>query len=492
MRSNAHLLEINIRQWIRQLKQKYNSNFSLATIPDEEWHKIKELGFDAVWLLGIWQTSSVAREISKNDTDLKREIKKFHPDFDLKDIDASPHAVYDYTLDSSLGHPDELFKLKEKLNSLDLKLILDFYSNHVSIDHPWIVEHPDCFVRACEQDLREHHDWFFKPSGGKYHLAYGRDPNFPPWRETVQLNHFSNDTRKLMTDTLLKISDMCDGVRCNKVMLTLNDTFSHNWGRTLHRTGFKTHPEQFWPGAIETVRAKNPYFVFLAEVYWGLEWRVQQMGFDYTYDQVLYNRLRWTTPGDIKAHLKAERLYQKRSLRFIDNHNENPSAAAFGREKSIAAAAIISTLEGLRLYHYKQLHGVKVKPPLRYLKNECRNDTELKKIYEKILKEADHPAYHGGEWALVDTNSFDGDITFNNILCWSWVQQNTLKMVVVNYSGNNAKGRVPVKAGAKNGIFEFKDELSEEVFTYPREEISRHGLSVKLPPYGVRMLTLEF
>lgn len=488
MRSNAHLLEINIRQWIRQLNQKYNKEFSLASIPDDEWHKIKGLGFDAVWLLGIWQTSALAREISRNDTDLKRKLKKFHPDFNLDDIDASPHAVYDYTLDGSLGKPDELFRLKEKLGSLDLKLILDFYSNHVAADHRWVKECPHCFVMASKEDLQKHPDWFFKPEDSNYYIAYGKDPNFPPWRETAQFNHFCPDTRKLMMNTLLKISDFCDGVRCNKVMLTLNDTFRQNWQATLGK--FKPPAEEFWPETIKVLREKNPYFIFLAEVYWGLEWRVQQMGFDYTYDQVLYDRLRWTTPQDIKAHLKAERLYQKKSLRFIDNHNEPPSATAFGREKSLAAAAIISTLEGLRLYHYKQLEGVRVKPPIRYLKNECRNDGELKKIYEKILKEADNPAYHGGEWTLLDISG-ENDDTSGNILCWHWVQQNTLKLIIVNYSAIHSSGKVPVKAKPNGNVFSFKDELSGETFSFPAQEISK-GLHIKLPPYGVRMLTLEF
>ena len=493
MRSNPHLLEINIRQWIRQLRKKYNKNFSIVNIPDAEWHKIKELGFDAVWLLGIWQTSALARKIAQADNNLKKEIKKFHPDFDINSIDASPHAVYDYVLDSSLGKPDELPKLKEKLNSLDLKLILDFYSNHVAVDHPCIKTCKNCFILGDKKSLQEHPNWFFKPENADYHLAYGRDPNFAPWRETVQLNHFSRETRETMTQTLLKISELCDGVRCNKVMLTLIDIFKGNWGPILNRAGFKAPEEEFWPGAIEAVRNKNPYFFFLAEVYWGLEWRVQQMGFDYTYDQVLYNRLRWSNPSEIKAHLKAERLYQKRSLRFIDNHNESPSARAFGNNKSIAAATIISTLEGLRLFHYKQLHGVEHKPPLRYIENNCKTNDSIRNVYEKILKESSHPAYHGGEWTLLEAGpAFSDDSTHNNLLCWYWKQQNTVKIVIVNYSDGHAQGRVPVKTSPTNGNFSFKDEMSGETFTRTSEEIIKQGLFVNLPPYNVHMLTLQF
>src|SRR5207302_9331349 len=45
----------------------------------------------------------------------------------------------------------------------------------------------------------------------------------------------------------------------------------------------------FWPDAIAAVRAKKPDFVFMAEVYWDLEWTLQRLGFDYTYDKRLYD-----------------------------------------------------------------------------------------------------------------------------------------------------------------------------------------------------------
>ncbi|MBA2257683.1 MAG: hypothetical protein H0W18_02190 [Acidobacteria bacterium] len=41
----------------------------------------------------------------------------------------------------------------------------------------------------------------------------------------------------------------------------------------------------FWSEAIGAVKAKHPAFVFVGEVSWDLEYRLQQLGFDYTYDK---------------------------------------------------------------------------------------------------------------------------------------------------------------------------------------------------------------
>ena len=88
---------------------------------------------------------------------------------------------------------------------------------------------------------------------------------------------------------LLKIAGQCDGVRCDMAMLVLPDVFEHTWGR---------HASLFWPRAIELVRERVADFCFLAEVYWDLEWTLQQQGFDYTYDKRLYDRLRGDNSRD--------------------------------------------------------------------------------------------------------------------------------------------------------------------------------------------------
>lgn len=494
MRSNPHLYEINARIWLGQLRGKYGPGITLPTVPDEEWLELRHLGFDVIWLMGVWQPSPKALEIARSTEGLVRELGGVCPGGGIDDIGASPYSIYDYRLNPDLGGEAGLGALREKLNGWGMKLFLDFVTNHLAIDHRLMRECPYCFVQGDAEDARDHPDWFFESESGgeKFFFAYGRDPHFPPWKDTVQLNYFNPATREEMIRALLKIAEVCDGVRCDMVMLTLNDIHEGTWGWFLNKKGFKKPETEFWRRAIETVREKHPRFTFLAEVYWGLEWRLQEMGFDYTYDKVIYDRLRYLGPADIRGHLRAEKLYQKRSVRFIENHDETPAMAAFGREKSLAAAVAMSTLRGMRFYHNGQLDGVAVKVPVQFLRCAARGDPGIRKFYEKLLKISDHPAFHGGEWTLIEARPCsDEDNTSGNLLCWCWNQRRTLKLVVVNYSDGLSRGRLPVAVNRDGEAVTVFDELSERFFSFSADEIKQSGIFVELPPYGAHIFDIE-
>jgi hypothetical protein len=470
---------------------------TLSSVPDDEWLELRHLGFDIIWLMGVWEPSPESERIAREDKALLEEIKSIPPGFGPEAVGPSPYSVHWYRLNRELGFEWELKALKEKLNSMGMKLMVDLVSNHTAKDNPYITECPDCFVNGSEQDFREHPDWFFetKDSEGKTrYIAYGRDPNFPAWTDTAQLNYFNPATRDRMLSLLMRIGEMADGVRCDMVMLTLNDIHDGTWGWLLNRGGYKKPEEEFWGGAIHAVREKHPEFVFLAEVYWGLEWRVQQMGFDYTCDKGTYDRLRFQGPQEVRGHLRAEKLYQKRSARFIDNHDEQPSLVAFGRQKALAASVVASTIKGLRYYYDCQVEGMKVRIPLQLtgLYNMAP-DLEIKKFYAKLLKITDHPAFHGGEWALLDVKQCDEENTSNvNILAWSWAQRRTLKVVVVNYSGEKSCGilNVSIKCeGETTAIFE---ELSDRFFSFKAEDLAGGLRLVEMAPYTAYIFDVQF
>src|SRR5262249_25413883 len=156
--------------------------------------------------------------------------------------------------------------------------------NHLALDHPWTLAKPERFVRVTAAVAAEKPEYFFKTPQGAF-LAYGRDPYFPPWTDSVQVNHFSGDMRQAMGEELLKIAKVADAVRCDMAMLAMNKIFLRVWGPWI---GAMPVPKsEFWPETIRRVKAARPDFLFLAEVYWNLEWDLQQMGFDYTYDKVL-------------------------------------------------------------------------------------------------------------------------------------------------------------------------------------------------------------
>ena len=301
--------------------------------------------------MGVWQESPSARDIARNSKDVQDQIRAIKPDFKADDITASPYAVYDYSVDASFGGNEALIKLRSRLREKGILLLLDFVGNHMALDCPAVTEHPEFFISTGTQEPAIHKDWFFKNKNGVY-IAHGRDPYFAPWTDTAQLNYFNPKTREFMLANLHRVADLCDGVRCDMAMLSLNKVHRDTWWEFI---GGELPKEEFWFQALENIREQYPEFVFIAEVYWGLEWEIQEMGFDYTYDKVLYDRLRFSTPEDIKGHLRAEHLYQMRSIRFTSNHDEEESLKAFGREKSLAASVIIATLPGARMFHLFQI-----------------------------------------------------------------------------------------------------------------------------------------
>ena len=107
-----------------------------------------------------------------------------------------------------------------------------------------------------------------------------------------------------------------------------------------------------------------PDLVFIAEAYWDMEWTLQQQGFDFCYDKRLYDRLVHEPAASVRGHLQADADYQERLIRFIENHDEPRAAATFAPAQARAAAVVISTLQGARLYHDGQLEGLRTRIPV--------------------------------------------------------------------------------------------------------------------------------
>lgn len=495
-RANPHLIEINTILWIKQLRIKYSvPEMTLSSVPDEEWLDLRRKGFDIVWLVGVWQSSPESEQIAKKDKNVLDRAKALSPNFGPDVIGPSPYSIYLYYLNPELGFEWELKATREKLNSMGMKLMLDIVSNHTAKDAPYVHEHPECFIQGNEQDYKEHPDWFFESEkdGKKIYIAYGRDPNFPPWTDTAQLNYYNPDTHREMMEALMRIADAADAVRCDMVMLSLNDMHGNIWNKMLKQQGFTCPKNEFWTTAIQAVKEKYPSFIFLAEVYWGLEWRLQEMGFDYTYDKVTYDRLLYHGPSEVHGHLRAEKLYQKRSARFIDNHDEKPSLVLFGKQKALAAATVISTIKGLRLYTQNQIDGVNAQPPLQLTEPYPRTmDSEVKRFYSNLLSITNHPAFHGGEWNLLEVNrASKDDKTNTNIIAWKWAQHRTVKLVVVNYANTISSGVVMHSVKPTGTITSVVEEISGKTIGFKEIDL-QGGVHVNnMSPYQAFIFTLD-
>ena len=402
------LYQINTRVWLTGLSRALGRRATLDDIPDAELDRLVELGFDWVWFLSVWQTGPAAQAISRANPEWRREFGETLPDLEDDDIAGSGFAIRSYTVHRALGGAAALARLRKRLQERGLKLMLDFVPNHMAPDHAWVDKHPEYFVQGSESDLaRAAQNYCRMPTkkNGPRVLAYGRDPYFDGWPDTLQLDYGNPDLQQAMIRELTRIAGQCDGVRCDMAMLVLPDVFERTWG---------IRADLFWPKATESVRRKHPHFKFMAEVYWDLEWTMQQQGFDYAYDKRLYDRLREGRARPVREHFLAGLDYQDKLARFLENHDEPRAAATFSPEVHEAAAVITFLSPGLRLFHQGQFQGCRkrISPHLVRAPEEPV-DGRLEKFYDRLLAVLRRPAVRQGSWRLLDcTPAWEGN--------WTW------------------------------------------------------------------------
>ncbi len=474
------LYEINTWVWLAELSRSSGKKTSLSSVSPTEWDSIASCGFDAVWLMGVWQRSPAGIAIANRNQGLLEDFRRALPDFQVSDNVGSPYCVRRYIVDSQLGGTEGLAIAREQLAKRGMKLLLDFVPNHVAPDHPWVAEHSEYFIHGSSQDA--------KNSPGSYiavhdqYFACGKDPYFPAWPDVLQLNAFQPGLRQGVVETLTHIAAQCDGVRCDMAMLLLNNVFERTWGA---RAGQKPETE-YWDDVIPAVKRANPDFLFIAEAYWDLEWELQQHGFDFCYDKRLYDRLEHEDAESVRLHLCADLEYQEKLLRFLENHDEPRAASAFPGAKEKAAAVTISTLPGARMFHEGQFEGRKVRLPVFLARRPDEPlDADLQAFYRKLLKAIARPVFRSGDWTLCERSGWADNASFLNLVAWSWAYGGERYLVVTNLSDTRSEGQVRlpwIEGGGKTWIL--ADLLSNVVYERNGSEMISPGLYVELEPWG--------
>lgn len=474
------LYEINTWVWLSALQEKYRKAIDLGSVPASEWDAIAELGFDALWLMGVWERSPAGTAIANRNPRLVADFRRALPDFSPDDNVGSPYCVRRYVVASHLGGPEALATARHELASRHMKLLLDFVPNHVAPDHPWVSEHPEYFIRGSLDDLKNDPASFLEVSGNIF--ACGRDPYFPAWPDVLQLNAFGPGIRNAMLETLQGIAAQCDGVRCDMAMLLLNSVFERTWGS---RVG-QPPTTDYWREMIPLLKKSYPDFLLVAEAYWDLEWELQHQGFDFCYDKRLYDRLERENADSIRLHLSADLSYQEKLLRFLENHDEPRAAAAFFTGKHQAVALVTSTLPGARLFHEGQFEGRKVRLPVFLSRRPQESaDPSLQQFYGKLLKAIDSRVFRDGDWGLCERAGWPDNASFQGLVAWSWRREPDKVLIAVNLSERPVQARVFVgwpDLGAANWLL--TDSFSGHRYERAGEDLLRFGLYVELPAWG--------
>jgi hypothetical protein len=482
------LFQINTRVWLTGLSRNLGRPATLDDLPETALDHLAAQGFDWVWLLSVWQTGPAGQQVSRKNREWRKEFEETLPDLREEDIAGSGFAITGYHVHQALGGDAALARLRERLRKRGLRLMLDFVPNHTGLDHPWVEEHPEYYITGTERDLArapQNYTWV-KRKRGDLLLAHGRDPYFPGWPDTLQLNYGNPATQEAMIGELTRIAGQCDSVRCDMVMLVLPDIFERTWG---------IPAQPFWPKAIPHVREQAPDFCFLAEVYWDLEWTLQQQGFDYTYDKRLYDRLRDGHARPVREHFWAGLHYQDKLARFLENHDEPRAATAFPPGVHEAAAVITFLSPGLRFFHQGQFEGRKkrISPHL------CRGpdepiDPELGKFYDMLLGVLRQPALRNGRWYLLEcVPAWEGNWTSECFVAFAWHDPGGERfLVAVNYAPNQSQCylRLPF-TDLGNNRWRLQDQLGSAIYDREGNDLQSRGFYLDVPPWNASLFSLK-
>ena len=487
LRPHPHLYEINTWAWLETLSSRLHGTIKLGDVPDSEWDALAERGFDVIWLMGVWQRSSESRRLTLADPNNPPMYNRALPGWVPNDVIPSPYSVAAYVPDPRIGSWSDIDRARDKLHKRGMALFLDFVGNHTALDHAWTREHPEFYVQATQEQFARDPDAFHAvdSASGKHFLALARDPYFPPWRDTVQLNHFSPAMRAAQIETLRTIASHCDGVRCDMAMLHLSDIFERIWAPFLR--GAKPMPREFWADAHEQV----PELILLAESYWGTEGRLLDLGFSFVYDKNFYDAVRDIDAPAVHAALAAPRSYQDRAARFLENHDEHRAVEVFGKDRIVSVGTLMGTVPGMRFYHQGELEGASVYLPITLRMGAPRPpDPAVSQFFEKLLRVTEEDVFHRGSWGTLSVTP-DGDDSSGNLIAYEWRSEQSWKMIAVNLAGGASQGRIHFGRALPATGYVFYDQLNDVRYLRNSSELSGAGLFVRREGFGAHLFDVS-
>jgi hypothetical protein len=233
----------------------------------------------------------------------------------------------------------------------------------------------------------------------------------------------------------------------------------------------------------------------MAEVYWDLEWTLQQQGFDFTYDKRLYDRLRDGHARPVREHLLAGLDYQNKLARFLENHDEPRAAVTFPPEMHQAAAVITYLTPGLRFFHEGQFEGRKKRvSPHLVRRPEEPVDERLAEFYRRLLAALRHAAVRDGQWRLLEcTPAWEGNWTSDCFVAFAWQGAEGERLVAaVNYAPNQSQCYLRLGfSDLGGGQWQFDDRLGDASYVRDGDALTSAGLYLDVAPWQAQVFRLQ-
>ena len=412
--------------WLDQLSKQYKRDIStLDQIPDEELDLLRDRGFTALWLIGLWERS-----------DASKRIKNLCGN---PDAEASAYSLKDYEISHIIGGWAALDNLRERCKKRGIRLASDMVPNHTGIDGNWVYEHPDYFVQQDwppfpsytynGPDLSNNPDYEVKiedhyynrtdaavtfmlrdkRSGQTRYIFHGNDGTSMPWNDTAQLDYLNPTTREAVIQKIIHVAKNFPIIRFDAAMTLAKRHIQRLWypkpghggdiaGRARYAMSDEEFnnriPQEFWREVVDRVAVEAPDTLLLAEAFWMMEgYFVRTLGMHRVYNSAFMNMLKNQENQKYRLGIKNTLVFEpeilKRYVNFMNNPDEETAIAQFGDgDKYFAVCTLLATLPGLPMVGHGQIEGYHEKYGMEYKRayyNEQPNLSLVGEHYRRIF-----------------------------------------------------------------------------------------------------------
>ncbi|HMK30279.1 MAG TPA: alpha-amylase family glycosyl hydrolase, partial [Terriglobales bacterium] len=398
------LIAKTVYVWLDQLSRIYRRHIHrLDHIPDEELDILARRGFNALWLIGVWERSRASQRIKQMCGN--------------PEAVASAYSLLDYTIAEDLGGEAAYTNLRERARSRGIRLASDMVPNHMGIDSRWVIQHPDWFLSLPHSPYPAYHfegpdvssdgrveikieDHYFNRTdaavvfrrvdrwtGDTRYIYHGNDGTSFPWNDTAQLNYLKPEVREGVIQTILHVARLFPIIRFDAAMTLAKRHYQRLWfpqpgtggaipSRAEHgmtKAEFDAAmPLEFWREVVDRVAAEVPDTLLLAEAFWLMEgYFVRTLGMHRVYNSAFMNMLRDEENANYRSVMKNTLEFDpdvlKRYVNFMNNPDERTAVDQFGKgDKYFGVCTMLATLPGTPMFGHGQVEGFTEKYGMEY------------------------------------------------------------------------------------------------------------------------------
>jgi hypothetical protein len=168
----------------------------------------------------------------------------------------------------------------------------------------------------------------------------------------------------------------------------------------------------FWRSAIPQIRQLQPSADLIAEGYWDKERQLHDAGFDYAYNKRVTDFVMRGQNSELVSFLQSlPSSFLRRSVHFLENHDEARAAAVLPLRRHKAAAALILFLPGMALLHEGQLEGRTRFAPIHLNRRPPEEvNGEVSRFYRELLALLQKTSIRRGTPELLESGADRGAI----------------------------------------------------------------------------------